>query len=437
MSTEKWKNFAKTLGPGIMFAGTCVGGSHLVQSTKAGAYYGMGLLVIVLAANLFKYPFFEFASRYTNATGDSILEGYQKQGKWILGLYGIVTIFSMFIITAAIGFFTAGLMSNIFLSVFGIQIDAWLSTIILYIVVFALLFKGEFKVLDLTLKVVGIILVLTVFIAFFALVFGEPMPETKQGLIDILSPEINPVDGTSDYSGLIFAIALMGWMPIAVDMSSWASLWTQERIKQTKYHPTLKETLLDFNIGYIITVILAICFLTIGTYVLFGNEEITSADIASMSGLAYAQTLVAMFTNAVGDWSYYIITLAAFATMFGTTITLIDGYCRSIERTLSLLKPKQSTDQKVFHKKFYLTWVALAMLGSFLIIKFYVSNLGQIMNLATTLSFVIAPFAAILNFRLMSDPAIPIEKRPAMWLKVLAIFGIVFLSVFSVLFLII
>ena len=102
MDKQKIKQFLKVLGPGIMFAGTCIGGSHLIQSTKAGAFYGFGLLGIVILANILKYPFFEFASRYTNSTGDSILEGYSKLGKGPIALYGIVTFFSMFIITAAI-----------------------------------------------------------------------------------------------------------------------------------------------------------------------------------------------------------------------------------------------------------------------------------------------------------------------------------------------
>ena len=34
----------KTLGPGILFASTAIGVSHLVQSTRAGASYGFGLL---------------------------------------------------------------------------------------------------------------------------------------------------------------------------------------------------------------------------------------------------------------------------------------------------------------------------------------------------------------------------------------------------------
>ena len=66
----------KTLGPGILFASTAIGVSHLVQSTRAGAKYGFGLLIFIIIANLFKYPFFEFASRYSNVKKVSIIEGY-------------------------------------------------------------------------------------------------------------------------------------------------------------------------------------------------------------------------------------------------------------------------------------------------------------------------------------------------------------------------
>ncbi|MEM1002339.1 MAG: divalent metal cation transporter, partial [Bacteroidota bacterium] len=57
----------KKLGPGLLFAGAAIGVSHLVQSTRAGADYGMGLLWALILVNLFKYPFFEFGARYTGA----------------------------------------------------------------------------------------------------------------------------------------------------------------------------------------------------------------------------------------------------------------------------------------------------------------------------------------------------------------------------------
>ena len=53
----------KTLGPGLLFASTAIGVSHLVQSTRAGASYGYALLGAVIIANLLKYPSFEYGSR--------------------------------------------------------------------------------------------------------------------------------------------------------------------------------------------------------------------------------------------------------------------------------------------------------------------------------------------------------------------------------------
>ena len=59
-------NWQKVLGPGILFASTAIGVSHLVQSTQAGANFGFTLLWAVVIANVLKFPFFEFASRYAN-----------------------------------------------------------------------------------------------------------------------------------------------------------------------------------------------------------------------------------------------------------------------------------------------------------------------------------------------------------------------------------
>ena len=51
----------KKLGPGLLFAGAAIGVSHLVQSTRAGADFGWGLLWALVLSNLFKYPFFNLA----------------------------------------------------------------------------------------------------------------------------------------------------------------------------------------------------------------------------------------------------------------------------------------------------------------------------------------------------------------------------------------
>ena len=108
------KTFLQTLGPGLLFAGAAIGVSHLVQSTKAGAEFGFGLLWAILLVHLFKYPFFQFGPRYAAATGETLLDGYKKLGNVVLAISFAISFLTMFIIQAAITVVTAGLATNIF-----------------------------------------------------------------------------------------------------------------------------------------------------------------------------------------------------------------------------------------------------------------------------------------------------------------------------------
>lgn len=417
MTNVKINNLIKTLGPGIMFAGTCIGGSHLVQSTRAGADYGFELLAVILLANLFKYPFFEFASRYANATGKSILHGFKKEGNWTLFTYGIITFLSMFIVTGSIVLVTGGLLGNL-LKIDAITTIQWV--LIVVSVVWAILALGKFGLLDSTLKVIGLVLLLSVVVATILLLSkGRPEP------IESFQPK-----QLNNMVAFGFVIGLMGWMPMGVDMSAWGSIWTEERIKQTGYHPTLKETLIDFNFGYFVTVILAFCFLTLGAYVFYGSgKELPSGAIA------YSDMLVSLFTSSIGEWSYVIIALATFSTMFGTSLTLVDGYTRTMDKITELLKNDTTPSGS---KKRYWIWSSIVLLGGFLIV--YASleiknemgeavlSFKELLNTATIISFVIAPLAAYLNYRIVFAANFPETHKPPKWLKILSIAGIVFLS---------
>lgn len=403
------KKFVRTLGPGILFASTCIGVSHLVQSTRAGAVYGYSLLIVIILANVLKYPFFEFAARYTAATGVSILEGYYKKGKWILLIYLAITIPSMFIVTAAVTFVTAGLLEN--LLGLGLSTDIW-SGILLGICILILAI-GRYNTLDSLLKIVGVVLVVSTLTAFFSVLFHGRVPEA-QGFI----PEQigNPV-------GIIFLIALMGWMPTAVDISTWISLWAEAKMKLTGYRPSLKEALLDFNFGYLVTAILAICFLTLGATVIYGtNTELSN------SSAGFAAQIIGMYTSAIGKWSTFVISIAAFSTMFSTTITVVDGYSRAIDKTTRLLLKKTDLETR----KPYISWTMVISIGGFLVIAQYLNNLRQLVDLATILSFVVAPLAGFINYKVIFSKEISAEYLPKPWMKYLAIAGLIFLSGFTI-----
>lgn len=414
MSSNRLVNFLKTLGPGILFASTAIGVSHLVQSTRAGANFGFALVGFIIAANLFKYPFFEYGSRYANATGESIIDGYKRIGKWMLWLYFIITIISMLFVSAAVGAVTSGFLQNLF----GITSWGIYATVALFVVCIGILMSGRYSLLDSLIKVIGTVLLVSTIFAFTLALIKGPNPQ-----IPVFVPP-----NIWDEGSMLFIIALMGWMPTAVDLSAWNSLWTLERIKQTGYKPSLKETLADFNLGYMVSAVLSLCFVTLGSYMLYG----TGTELPNSSG-AFAHSVVGLYTNYIGDWSYIIIATAAFSIMFGTCIAVFDGFARSFERTIGLLFLPE--EENLSSKKAYNLSLAVIGLGAFLIILFFGKHIKTLVDLATTISFLIAPLIAVVNFRLVTGNHIEKKAQPAMWLKTLSWAGIVFLSGFAIYFL--
>lgn len=405
----KLKKTFNAYGPGILFASTAIGVSHLVQSTRAGAEYGLALLWAIILANFFKYPFFEFGSRYAAATKETLLDGYLKIGKWALILYFIVTLGTMLTVTAAVSITCAGLLSNIFL----LSIPLTYTTLFLYGFCLFILFNNKYSLLDNLIKLIALILIITTVIAFALVVINGPSYSTN------LFPEFK-----WDYVSIPFLIALMGWMPTAVDLSAWNSIWTVEKIKSSKIKPSFKQIINEFNVGYTTSAFLAICFLFLGAYLMY-ESPIKFSNKSSV----FASQLINLYSSTIGNWSYSFISISSFAIMFGTTIAVLDGYARSVSKATELI-----FQLKISTKKNYQIWLISLLIGGWIIVSFFLNDFKNLIDLATILSFIVAPFIAVLNIMLISPRYLKKQYLPPNWLKILSYFGVLFLSSFSIYF---
>ncbi len=393
------------LGPGLLFAGAAIGVSHLVQSTRAGADYGWGLIWALLLINLFKYPFFQYGPRYAQATGETLLDGYHKLGKGYLWAYFFVNLGTMFTIQSAVTVVTAGLASKLF----GITDNIVIWSIIITLFCSVILVLGRFHWLDKFIKVIMISLalssVLAVGVAFY----------TNESTLSF--QQIFPTG-----SGLLFLIAFLGWMPAPLDISIWHSIWTLEKNKIQVKRPSLSESLFDFNVGYIATTFLALCFVGLGALVMFG----TGIEFSNQGG-AFAGQLIQLYTSNLGEAAYGLIAVAAFSTMLSTTITTLDASPRAMSKTIQLLFKKE--------KSYYIPWLLILGLGTGCIFLFLLSEMGQLVQIATVLSFITAPLYAFLNFRLVLSKQMPREHQPKKGLKVLSIIGLLVLTGFTLFYL--
>ena len=387
-----------------------IGTSHLVLSTKAGAQYGWLMIIPIVLANLLKYPFFEFGVRYTHVTRSSLIQGYLNLGKRYLWLYAFVTLISTFTILAALYVVTAGLFSNLF-NLF--QLDTRIAALGLFVLISSLLIIGRYQLLENALKVIVSVLFVALLLTTFLVLFKGPVTQ---------NPGFSPPEFFNEI-GVLFLISLIGWMPTAVEASGWVSLWSVEKLKTPSKVPSLNIALKEFNLGYTMTALLAIFFLIIGLMTLYGTETELSGN-----AVTFADQVVKLFTAHIGNWAYPIIAIAAFATMFSTCMTAHDAISRVSLDVLEKLFPSYS----IFRNKtsYVLAILAFAIIN-WTVIAAFSANMGDLVALATFVSFVFAPILGWMNHKTVVGKDVPKQHQPRRGLRVLSYLGMFFLTAFA------
>jgi Mn2+/Fe2+ NRAMP family transporter len=316
---------------------------------------------------------------------------------------------------AAVCFVASALTGYSLHLIFDINISLELMTGILLISITAISIIGKYKLLDRIVKVMIVVLSISTLIAFvIAAGKGMQVAEGYQHK-EIISS-----------AGVLFLIVLMGWMPSPIELSVWTSIWSNEKREITGYKPSWRETMIDFHIGYVGTTVMAILFLGVGAFVMYG-QNIEFAQ----SGLKFSEQLIDIYEATLGGWSGPIIAIVAVVTMLSTSLTCLDAYPKSVDLSLKSIFPKF---QKFGHKSYHAIMLITVVL-SFFIIESFLSDMKSMIDIATVISFLAAPMFAALNFAVVSSKDFPEQFRPRKWLRILSWLGIAFLSGFSVLYL--
>ncbi|OBS92985.1 hypothetical protein A9257_14925 [Vibrio cyclitrophicus] len=396
----------RSLGPGIMMAAAAVGGSHLVASTKAGAIYGWQLAALIILVNLFKYPFFKAGIQYTLGTGQSLVEGYSNLGRPYLVIFSILSAISAVVNTAALLLFSASLLS------YFVPFDLATSTLCMIVLATCLiiLFAGHYRALDTLSKSIMAILTITT-LAAVAIAIGSPV-----------EPDATFVPPSPwSLAAIGFIVVTMGWMPAPIEISSITSMWLKSQ--KEKQEVTAQSALFDFNVGYIGTALLALVFVALGALVLHG-----SGVELSRSGVGFTHQLVGIYASTIGEWSRPLIALIAFFCIFGSTITVIDGYSRVLAESQRLLFKKESSP------KMLQGWIVIVSLAALSIVMFFSAALMPMLDFAMVLAFATTPFFALLNFILVSKTKLPKALAIGTKLKWLSVAGLIYLFGFLAVF---
>jgi Mn2+/Fe2+ NRAMP family transporter len=399
----------KNLGPGIIMAATAIGTSHLILSPVAGARFGYELLWLVLFSHLFKYPAFEFGPRFAIATGGSLIRGYQKvpgPKNWAVWAFLVTTVLQGLVLLAGMLSVTAAIL----VASFGtLPLTAWV--VILGIAIILIHRTGKYPALALGSKVAMLVLTVISVVAFCA------APPSLSDLAQAFIPSIPT-------GSLVLVASILGLMPTGINVAIWHSLWALEQMDDWKKvapdKPSmLRLGLLDLKVGYILSAVLAVIFVSLGANLLAPRG-------LTPSGIDVALTLSRIYTEVLGGWMFPVFMLAAFAAMFSTAYSVMDGFPRTFSRLLVTLYPDKEALKRPGDPAY---WGFMAVIFAFAIGANYIfPNPVLMVQLIGLVSLAVAPMLYGLNYycvtRLIDDDAM----KPKRWLVLWALAGFWFMT---------
>ena len=418
MAQRDKTNFIQKLGPGLLFAGAAIGVSHLVQSTRAGAVYGLALIVFVLIANIAKYPAFRIGNQYAAATGENLLVAYRRQGKGALWLFVLATLGTMFAGCAAVSITAAALAK----ATFGLPYDTFYIVLAMWALIAGILYFGQYQALDLIVKVLLSFLTVATLISTVMV-----LPRLSFGGLGDFWP------GDLSTPTILFIAALVGWMPAPLDTSVWQSLWSQAKGRVDGRAPSMKDAADDFNVGFVGTTILAVCFLIMGAAIMHGSDLEFDAGAAG-----FAQQIIDLYRETIGEFAAQLVGAAAMAVVFSTLLTAVDAWPRTLAGVFLSASDEKGEDPRIAHasrQPYYWIGMALLLIGAAIILQMLQNSFRTLIDIATTISFFTAPVFAFLNHRSMFGDHVPAENRPNAGFALFSLAGVIVLAGFALFYL--
>ncbi len=383
--------FRKLAGPGLLFTGAAIGTSHLVQSTRAGALFGLALVIVIVLANVLKYPAYRFGIDFAHSRGRSLLAGYRELGTWALLLFLVAVTPLVPIIWAALAAATAGIVTVIIGPVAPVPVIAAL----ILVLAMLLLLVGGYRILD---KVNAVLLAFLVVATLITTALVLPRVEWGT-LVDF--------SWTRQTAALLFIVALAGFMPNPMDVSVALSLWKVEgdNLLPEGAHPDIGAVRRSFFWPYVLTAFMAVCFCIMGAGVMHPQGIAPLPDAPGFAG-----QVVNLYREALGPGAAFLAALAALSVMITTVIAGIDAYSRIFGASLAIFQGREDVSySRKEYAGFCLMFVAIALVVIFTLL----SDLTTFLDFVTSASFVIAPLVALLNHLVVTRCEMADEARPS------------------------
>jgi Mn2+/Fe2+ NRAMP family transporter len=313
-------------GPGIVLAASIVGSGEVIATTTLGAQVGFAALWIVLASCAIKPVVQAEFGRYTIATGQTGLEGFNRVPGPRAGVNWLVWAWALTVASTLmqVGGMYGGVAQVLHLLAPPLSVNAWVG-VCLVVTVAMLLGGGYERIERFAIMKVGLFTLLTVCAA--AVLLRRPGAIEVSDLAAGLSLQLPP-------AGLVTAIAVFGITGVGATELVMYPYWCIEKgyarfIGPREPSPAwiarargwIRVMHLDILCSLAVYTMATVAFYLLGAGVLHRMGVVpASRDTIAVLSQIYTQTL--------GGWALWIFYVGVVVTLYGTIFAATAAHAR-------------------------------------------------------------------------------------------------------------
>lgn len=402
----------RRIGPGMILAASIVGSGELIATTTLGAEVGYVCLWVILLSCIVKPALQAEIGRYSIATGQTGLAGFNcipgpRLGvNWVVWGWAAMITMTRFQIGAMFG----GVAQTLHMLMPGVPVVVWV-LLLLGVTLLLLLGGGYERIEGLATIKVGLFTLLTFLCSLILLRSpGFQWSDLKQGLEFTLPP-----------GGLTSAVAVFGITGVGASELFMYPYWCVEKGYARKTGARVEgeagAAWRERAFGWVrvmnMDILASMCIYTVATIAFY----LLGAGVLHSRGLVPASSdmipvLSNMYTQTLGGWSVGIFYIGAIATLYGTIFAATAAESRVAADMCRLLGKFDADDYQArirYRRRF--VWILTSVsAGLYLLVQSPVTMVKAGGVAQAIMLPVIAVGALFLRYRLL-----PPEVRPPMW----------------------
>lgn len=426
-------NQLQWLGPSFIWMLSAAGSGELLFTPRVAALYGYTLLWALLAAVILKWFINREVGRFTVCTGATILEGFEQlpgPKNWAVWLI-LVPQFAVAISTVA---GMAGAAATALILVAGGTAQLW--TVIIILVTAAIVFLGQYNVVEQVSSCVGIARTLAVVVA--ALFVFPNVRDLASGLVPQILQDVQYQEVLPWLGFMLAGAAGMMWYSYWVDARGYgATALKQEQPLEVKQLDADQQQRLR---GWVNLMTISNTLAVVGALLAALAFLILRGELLRPQGVVpqedkVAETLGSLLGDLWGPFGFWFMIAIVFITFCSTTLSVQDGFGRMFADGTQILLQGfgvrgRWTNEKFLRKVYIAVHLAILPIAVYLFFGEPVGLLQTAGAIKAAHIPIVTGLTLYLNHRMLSD-----KLRPSgftFWGTVIA--GL-FFAVFAIIYL--